>query len=86
MARLKTYYCVTSRFYSDGRMSATISANVKDYRIPQATYQSTANCDTYNDWFESYLEAKQFVQETKELHEETKAKGQRNPFQRGRLV
>lgn len=86
MAMLKTYYCVTSRFYNDGRMSATISTNVKEYRIPEATYQSTATCDIYNDWFESYLEAKQFVQETKELHEEMKARRQANPFQRGRRI
>lgn len=86
MARLKTYYCVTSRFYNDGKMSATISANVKDYSIPQATCSSTPHCDTYNDWFESYLEAKQFVQQTKELHEEMKTRRPGNPFERGRLV
>jgi len=73
MAGLKTYYCVTSRFFSDGRMTASISANVKAYSIPDATWNSTPECDTYNDWFESYIEANQFVKQTKELHEEMKA-------------
>ncbi len=83
MAGLKTYYCVTSRFFSDGRMTASISANVKEYRCPSATYTSTPECDTYNDWFGSYIEANKFIKQTKELQEEMKASRQAPPDRSG---
>ena len=82
MARLRTFYCVTSRFYNDGTMTASITANVKDYHIPQATTSSTPTCDIYNDWFESYIEAKDFVKQTADLHREMKVNRQ-PPGQRG---
>lgn len=83
MARLRTFYCVTSRFYNDGTMTASITANVKDYYIPQATARSTPTCDIYNDWFESYIEAKDFVKQTAELHQEMKNSRRQPPGQRG---
>ena len=82
MARLRTFYCVTSRFYNDGTMTAGITANVKDYYIPSATSTSTPTCDVYNDWFESYIEAKDFVKQTSQLRQEMKANRQ-PPGQRG---
>lgn len=72
MPRLRTFYCVTSRFFNDGTMTASITANKKDYYIPQATATSTPTCDVYNDWFESYMEAKDFVKQTAELRHEMK--------------
>lgn len=83
MAKIRTFYCVTSRFFNDGTMSASITANVRDYAIPQATRRHTAACDIYNDWFESYLEAKQFVKDTEKLQQEMRAERKAPPGQRG---
>ena len=65
---LKTYYCVTSRFFDDGSVTVAITTNAKEASCPRASFASTPTCDVYHDWFGSYAEALRFVKVTKTMY------------------
>lgn len=59
---MKTFYCVTTRFFDSGRVKAImyqIEANEK----PQNTMVENNLCDQYNDYFDTYEEAYKFWEE-----------------------
>lgn len=62
---MKTYYCVTTSFDDRGRVTAGITNTVEAATKPESTFASTSRKDIYNDWFESFEEAKQFVEEAR---------------------
>lgn len=62
---MKTYYCVTTSFDDRGRVTASITNTVEAATKPGSTFTSTNRKDIYNDWFESFEEAKQFVEEAR---------------------
>lgn len=62
---MKKYYCVTISFYDRGRETAGITNMVEASAKPESTFTSTSRKDIYNDWFDSFEEAKQFVEEAR---------------------
>ena len=59
---MNTFYCVTSAYYSDGRVEANITdMNIGSHK-PTNTFVSLPRCDVYVDWFDSYEEAEEFCQ------------------------
>ena len=63
---MKTYYCVTSVFYDDGRVTAAITSERTADDKPENGYTSTNRCDIYTDWLDSWEQAEAFVKEAKE--------------------
>lgn len=64
-SELKTYYCVTSACYDDGRVIASITDTVQADEMPESQQTSTRDRDIYCDWFASIEEARAFVSEAK---------------------
>ena len=62
---MKTYYCVTTSFDNRGRVTASITNNIKAESKPENTCTCIRRKDIYNDYFESIEEAKKFVEEVK---------------------
>ncbi|MBQ8966758.1 hypothetical protein [Ruminococcus sp.] len=63
---MKTYYCVTSTVYDDGRMTAAITSEIEAAIKPEDHCTSTSRRDIYTDWFVTYEDAEAFVKETRE--------------------
>lgn len=63
---MKTYYCVTTAFYDDGRVTAAITDEVQAIAKPESTNKTTSTKDIYCDWFESKEDATAFIKEAKE--------------------
>ena len=55
---LKTYYCVTTTFYDNGKVYANIE-EVYAERQPEDTFRPTRRCDIYEDYFDNREAAKQ---------------------------
>lgn len=63
---MKTYFCVTSAFYDDGRVTAAITDSKEAEQKPENTYNGSARGrDIYSDWFESKEEAEKYVEDCK---------------------
>jgi transcription elongation factor Elf1 len=61
---MKTYYCVKTEFYSDGRVEAAmISQECKEK--PKSTSRELFRMDAYNDWFDNLEEAEAFLAEAR---------------------
>lgn len=60
----KTFYCVASAVYDDGRCVAGIVDSVKAEEKPENTFKHGKRADLYNDWFHGKREAMKFVKET----------------------
>jgi hypothetical protein len=63
---VKTYYCVTTTIYDNGRAAAAITDTIEADAKPESRFTETRSRDIYTDYFESLKEAKQFVKEAKE--------------------
>lgn len=63
---MKTYYCVTTAFYDSGRVVAGITDSREAESKPESRYSELRDRDVYEDWFECFEEAEQFVKEAKE--------------------
>jgi hypothetical protein len=61
---MKTYYCVMSEFYDDGRVKAAMISRVCEEK-PQSTYKHLPRMDAYHDWFDTEAEAVAFLAEAK---------------------
>lgn len=64
---MKTYYCVTSSFYDDGKVVVGITDAVEAQTKPKNTVVATNKCDIYNDWFGSEEEARAFAKAAKRV-------------------
>lgn len=62
---MKTYYCVTTAVYDDGRIISAITSVVEAVCKPENGSKSLKRRDVYNDWFDSQEEAKEWVEEAK---------------------
>jgi hypothetical protein len=51
---MKTYYCVTSSFYDDGRVTAAITDSKTTDSALEDSYTHGARRDIYIDWYDSY--------------------------------
>jgi hypothetical protein len=60
----KTYYCVMSEFYDDGRVIAAIISRECEEK-PKSTFRSLPRMDAYHDWFDTEAEAAAFLAEAK---------------------
>ncbi len=60
-----TFWAVTSAYYDNGRVTASIVDTIEADRKPQAGYKETRKADIYTDWFDSYQKAQAFVDECK---------------------
>ena len=60
---MKTYYCVTTEFYDDGRVTAAITATLEADTQPENTFKNLRDKDVYNDWFADKADAEAFVEE-----------------------
>lgn len=64
---MKTFWCVTTAVYDDGRIAANITSTVEAVSKPENDSRSTARKDIYKDWFGSREEAEKFVEEAKKV-------------------
>lgn len=62
---MKTYWCVTTSVDNRGRVVANITVTVEAVSKPENSSKSTKRIDIYNDWFESFKEAQEFIEEAK---------------------
>ena len=61
---MKTFYCVSSAFYDDGKCIAEIVCSVKAEKKPENTFKHGTRADYYCDWFHDKKEATKFMAET----------------------
>jgi hypothetical protein len=60
----KTFYCVMSEFYDDGRVKAAmISRECREK--PKNSFRELPRMDAYNNWFDTEAEAAAFLAEAK---------------------
>lgn len=62
---MKEYYGVCSSYYDNGKVIANLVDTVKAEEKPQDTYREAKRCDVYVNWFETYEEAREFINECK---------------------
>jgi len=60
---MKTFWCVTTVVYDNGKVVANITSTVGAVSKPENDFKSTKRKDIYHDWFESQKEAEAFVKE-----------------------
>ncbi|WP_215707094.1 hypothetical protein [Blautia sp. MCC283] len=60
---LKTFWAVTTSFYDDGRVTAYVADKKQAAAKPENTSKILPGRDVYTDWFASYKEAREFVNE-----------------------
>lgn len=65
LSSMKTYYCVTTAVYDDGRIISAITSVVEAVCKPENSSKSLKRRDVYNDWFDSQEEAREWVEEAK---------------------
>lgn len=65
LAGIKTYWCVTTSVYDDGRAIAAITNCIRSEKKPENQFKELKHRDVYNDWFESKEEADQFVEDAR---------------------
>jgi hypothetical protein len=61
----KTFYCVMSEFYDDGRVKAAMFSR-KCQGKPHDSFRESFRMDAYRDWFDAREEAEAFLIEAKE--------------------
>lgn len=64
-AESRTWWCVVTTVYDDGRVTAHITDSQESVKQPESHSQSTSRRDIYSDWFESREEAEKIVEEAK---------------------
>lgn len=60
---MTTWYCVTSSFYDNGKVSSRITGTIKSVNKPESCYKELKRCDVYADWYETKTAAEKAVQE-----------------------
>lgn len=64
-AGIKTYWCVTTSVYDDGRVIAAITNSIQAVKAPKNESKSLRRKDIYHDWFGSKEEAERFAEEAR---------------------
>lgn len=64
-AGIKTYWCVTTSVYDDGRVIAAITNSIQAVKTPKNESKSLRRKDIYHDWFGSKEEAERFAEEAR---------------------
>lgn len=59
----KTFYCVCSSYYDDGRVVANVVDSKEADEKPASDFKAGRRCDVYIDWFDSMSEAEAFARE-----------------------
>lgn len=62
---MKTYWCVTTSVYNDGRVIAAITNSIQAVKAPKNESKSLRRKDIYHYWFDSKEKAEQFVEDAK---------------------
>ena len=62
---MKKYFVVVSTFDNRGNVTASIVDTVEAEKKPEQGYKSTRSKDIYTDYFDSFEEAKEFVEEAR---------------------
>lgn len=63
---MKTYYCVTTKFYDNGDVMAGMT-DIREAEVkPESEFKELPTCDVYKDWFRTRKEAEQFIKEAAE--------------------
>ena len=62
---MNTFYCVTSSFYDNGRVTAAITATKQAARRPESEFHSTSRADIYIDWYDTQQAAEQAIQDAR---------------------
>lgn len=60
------YYCVTSSYYNNGKVTAAITDVTESDIPPENTWKKTHTRDIYNEWFDSAEEAAEYMKQCKE--------------------
>ena len=60
---MKTYFCVISSYYDDGRVIANMIDSKEADAKPASDYKAGRHCDSYFDWFDSEAEAVAFAKQ-----------------------
>lgn len=60
---MKTYFCVISSYYDDGRVTANVIDSKEADEKPAGGYQAGRRCDSCFDWFDSEAEAVAFAEQ-----------------------
>ena len=64
-AGMKTFWCVTTSVYDNGKVRAAITNCIQAVKKPERESKELRNKDVYHDWFGSKEEADQFVEDAK---------------------
>ena len=62
---MNTYWCVTTSIDDSGKIISRITATKESSSRPEDGFTSTSRRDVYTDWFETYGDALNFVEEAK---------------------
>lgn len=60
---MKEYYGVCSSYCDDGKVIVNLIDSVEAEEKPLDTYKEMRRCDVYVNWFETYEEAMEFINE-----------------------
>ena len=62
---MSKFYCVSSTYFDDGRISANLVDICEAEEKPKDAHKVCRNCDRYCDWFATSIEAEAFIAETR---------------------
>lgn len=62
---MKKYYAVCSSYYDNGKVIANLVDTIEAEEKPEDTYKETRRCDVYVNWFGSYEEAMNYIEDCK---------------------
>ena len=65
LAGMKTYWCVTTSIYDNGRVISAITNSIQAVKKPKNKSKALRTKDIYHDWFGSKEEAEEFVEDAK---------------------
>ena len=62
---MKTWYCVTTAYYDNGKTTAAITGITEAERKPEDYSISSRDRDVYLDWYETLAEAEKAVRDAR---------------------
>lgn len=57
------FWCVCNKYFDSGRIKTSLT-KVEAESKPENTFVEKQNCDEYHDYFDTYEEARTFIEET----------------------
>lgn len=61
----KSYYCVTSAYFDNGRVTAAITMSIKAASKPQDHSTNARDRDIYTEWYDNLADAEKAVAEAR---------------------